>query len=136
MERSEELVQLMQGMYEGMRAGDVAGFEAAALDDVLVIGSDPDEWWAGRDTAVAAFRAQSEAMGGGFPVQAGNPVAYAHGDVGWIADRPTMSGPDGSTMGFRLTVVTMRQGSEWKVAHMHFSLGVPNEEAVGQELPT
>jgi SnoaL-like domain len=135
MERSQELVELLDGMYEGMRKGDVAGFEAAALDDVLVIGTDPEEWWSGRDRVVAAFRGQAEAMGGGFPVQAGDPVAYSHGNVGWIADRPTMAGPDGS-IASRLTIVTVREGSDWKIAQMHFSVGVANEEMLGQELPT
>ncbi len=74
-------------------------------------------------------------MGGGFPVQAGNPVAYSQGDVGWIADQGTMAGPDGTT-DFRVTVVVVRDRGEWKVAHMPFSLGVPNEEAFGQKLPT
>jgi ketosteroid isomerase-like protein len=134
-EQSQELVALMNGMYDAMRAGDVAAFEEAALGDVLVIGSDPDEWWSGRDTAVAAFRAQTEAMGGGFPVQPGNPVAYEHGDVGWIADRPSMPGPDGSSLPVRISVVTVRQGGDWKIAQMHFSIGVANEEVVGQELP-
>ena len=135
MERSEELVGVMEDLYEAMRSGDVSNFESAAADDLLVIGTDPQEWWSGRDTVLAAFRAQAEAMGGGFPVQAGDPVAYSHGDVGWIADRPTMTGPDGSSMPFRLTVVTVRDGGDWKVAQMHFSLGVSNEEAFGQELP-
>jgi len=135
MERAEELVALMNAMYEGMRSGDVSGFEAAALDEVLVIGTDPQEWWSGRANVVAAFRAQTEAMGGGFPVQAGDPVAFSHGDVGWIADQPTMTGPDGSTALFRLTAVTVRSGGEWKLAQMHFSIGVPNEQVFGQELP-
>jgi ketosteroid isomerase-like protein len=135
MERSDELVQLMHGLYDGMRSGDVSAFESATLDEVLVIGSDPEEWWDGRDAVVAAFRGQTEAMGGGFPVKAGNPVAYSHGDVGWIADQGTMAGPDGS-IPFRLTVVTVRTDGDWKVAQMHFSMGVPNEEAFGQELPT
>jgi len=136
MERADELVQLVQRMYEAMRSGDVAAFESAATDDVLVIGTDPQEWWTGRDIVVPAFRGQVEAMGGGFPVQAGDPVAYTHGDVGWFADRPTMTGPDGSSVAFRLTGVTVRDGGDWKVAQMHFSMGVPNEEAFGQELPT
>jgi hypothetical protein len=134
MERSDELVQLMHELYDGMRSGDVSAFEAATVDEVLVIGSDPQEWWDGRDAVVAAFRAQTEAMGGGFPVQMGNPVAYSYGDVGWIADQGTMAGPGGS-IPFRLTVVTVRTGGDWKVAQMHFSIGVPNEEAFGQELP-
>jgi ketosteroid isomerase-like protein len=136
MERSDELVQLTHAIYDAMANGDVAGFEAATLDDVLVIGTDPQEWWTGRDTAAAAFRGQTEAMGGGFPVRAGDPVAYAHGDVGWVADRPTMTMPDGSSLEFRLTFVTVRTGGDWKLAQMHFSAGVSNEEAFGQTLPT
>ena len=79
---------------------------------------------------------QTEAMGGGFPVETGDPVAYSEGDVGWIADRPRLTGPDGSALPFRLTVVTVRTGGDWKIAQMHFSIGVPNEQAFGEELPT
>jgi len=136
MERSQELEGLMERMYEAMRSGDVSAFEAAAVDDVLVIGTDPDEWWRGRDAVVAAFRAQTEAVGGGFPVQAGSPVAYSNGDTGWIADRPAMPLPTGQTGNFRLTAVTVREGGDWKIAQMHFSIGVPNEQAFGEELRT
>src|SRR5207244_1805243 len=81
MERSDELVGLMQGLYEAMRSGDVSGFESAAVDDVLVIGTDPQGWWSGRETVLAAFRAETEAMGGGFPVQAGEGVACSRCDA-------------------------------------------------------
>ncbi len=41
MDQSQELVELMHGLYEGMRTGDVSGFESATIDEILVIGSDP-----------------------------------------------------------------------------------------------
>jgi hypothetical protein len=108
MERSEELAGLMHAMW----SEDVDGFESAALDDVLVIGAHPQEWWSGRETAVAAFRGPAGAIGGGFPVQAGDPAAYSEADVGWIADRPTLTDP-------RCACLPLR-----------------NEEAFGEELPT
>lgn len=35
----------------------------------------------------------------------------------------------------RLTIVVKRSDGDCKVAQMHFSIGVPNKEAFGQELP-
>jgi hypothetical protein len=39
-------------------------------------------------------------------------------------------------MPFRVTAVLHKENGEWKMVQGHVSFGVPNEEALGQELPT
>jgi hypothetical protein len=41
--------------------------------------------------------------------------------------------PDGTRAPARLTIVCTEDG---KIEHFHFSVGVPNEETIGQELTT
>lgn len=38
--------------------------------------------------------------------------------------------PDGSRLATRLTAVLRREGDDWKVVHLHFSVGVPDEQAM------
>jgi ketosteroid isomerase-like protein len=120
--------------------GAIAGGDSAALagligsgPDVQLVGADPAEWWTGHDAAVEAFRVQMQEMGGGFPIKPGSPQGYASGDVGWLADRPTLTLPDGETE-FRITTVFHRADGQWRVVQSHASIGVANEEALGQEL--
>jgi hypothetical protein len=104
-------------------------------DGVLAIGTDPQEWWSGHDTITEIFKAQSEAMQG-MAVVGIEPEAYSEGSVGWAAASPIFQLPDGTELPFRLTVVYHQEDGEWKVVQWHASLGVANEEAIGEELPT
>ena len=52
-----------------------------------------------------------------------------------MADKITVRLPDGTEVPFRFTGV-LRNEDGWKFVQVPFSLGVPNEEAVGEELPT
>jgi len=47
---------------------------------VLVVGTDPNEWFNGRETVIRVFREQVEAMGGSWPIEARSPVGYILGD--------------------------------------------------------
>lgn len=102
---------------------------------VLAIGSDPNEWWAGYDTIARVFKAQLQEMGG-IQIKAGELNAFVEGTVGWVADRPTVRLPKGQEMTFRGTAVFHKEDEEWKIVHLHHSIGVPNEEAVGKGLTT
>jgi hypothetical protein len=103
-------------------------------DGVVGIGSDPDEWWEGHDRLCSVFRAQGEALRGS-QIENSDPVAYAVGEVGWVADRPTIVAPNGSTVSFRVTATAIRAGDDWRFVQWHGSVGVPNVEALGTELP-
>ena len=50
-------------MYDAMKRGDASGIAGLIASDasVLMIGTDPDEWWSGRERISGAFRAQVEA---------------------------------------------------------------------------
>jgi hypothetical protein len=136
MEPSPELRELMFSLYKAMASGDYAFMERhfSASAGVLTIGTDPNEWWTDRETATRVFRAQLEEMGG-FPIAAGDPQAYTEGTVGWVADQPRVTMP-GAEMRLRLTGVLRREGEDWKIVQWHISMGVPNEQALGQELTT
>jgi ketosteroid isomerase-like protein len=135
MDQSSELKQAMLGFYQALSDGDAPAIERLISREagVLNIGTDPEEWWAGHDTVAGVFKTQMEEMGGGFPIEAGDPQAYAKGDVGWVADRPKLKLPDGEVP-FRITTVFQKEGGEWRIVLNHASFGVKNEEALGQEL--
>jgi hypothetical protein len=134
MQRSQDLVDLLTEFYRAAQTSDTSALERliSHSDAALMIGTDPKEWWSGYDDILRVFTAQSEEMGG-FPVSRGDPVAYAEGTMGWIADRPTLGLPDGE-IEMRVSFVAHQEDGQWKLIQGHFSIGVPNEEAVGQEL--
>jgi hypothetical protein len=136
MEPSTELRDLTLRLYEALASGDHAFLDRhfSGRSGVLTIGTDPQEWWTDREAAMRVFRAQLEEIGG-FPIAAGDPQAYTEGSVGWVADQPRVTLP-GTDMRLRLTGVLHREGEDWKIVQWHISMGVPNEQALGQELTT
>jgi hypothetical protein len=50
--------------------------------------------------------------------------------VGFAVDEPRFVLPDGRYLPTRLTGVLHQQDSEWKIVHLHFSVGVPDENAL------
>lgn len=138
MESSAELKEVILRFYEALASGGLAALDCllSRREGILAIGTDPKEWWADYPTLRQVFQAQMAEMGGGVPVVAGDPQAYREGSVGWAADRPTFKLPDGTELPFRLTAVLHQEDGRWKVVQSHASIGVPNAEAVGQELTT
>lgn len=136
MERSPEIKEFAERYYQAARDG----YGASANDfvsqtaEVVVIGSDPDEWWDGPGYN-AAMRAQAEAMGGSIPIYATELRAYREGSVGWIVDRPVFRFDDGNEAEARVTAILHDEDGVWRIVHLHLSVGVPNEEVLGQELP-
>ncbi len=90
----------------------------------LVIGTAPGEWVTERPRLRFGFEAE------GLAVEAGDPIGYVEGSLGWVVDQPTFFFPDGSAMDARLTAVMHREDGRWKLVHMHLSVGVPDEEVV------
>jgi len=135
MEPSSELKELVLRTYEAMGNGDTSFYDhhLSHQDGVLIIGSDPNEWWIGYDTITQIFKAQMREMGG-VSCLPGDPQAYRMGDVGWVADCPRFRLPDGTELPVRMSIVFVKEDGAWKVTHQHISIGVPNEQIVGQEL--
>jgi ketosteroid isomerase-like protein len=136
-ERSAELEAFVRESYAIMLAGDTSALDATLSqgDATLMIGTDPNEWWEGRDAILAAFQGQTEAMGGGITLLGGDPRAYVEGDVGWVADRPSYRLPDGTEFSARVTGVLRKENGSWRWVQGHSSIGVANEDAFGKELP-
>ena len=135
MQVSTELRDLVLSAYEATSRGDTSFYDQhlSRRDGVLIIGSDPSEWWAGFDTITRVFKAQIQEMGG-VSIVGGDPQAYSAGDAGWVADRPRFHLPDGTEIPFRSTVVFAKEDGAWKIVQQHISIAVPNQSVVGQDL--
>lgn len=81
---------------------------------------------------MGAFKRQMEAVGDSVELAAGSIRAYRHGDIGWVADRPTFTLGD-SEVAFRHTSVFMHEEGEWRIVQHHFSIGVADEAAFGDD---
>jgi hypothetical protein len=135
MEQSSELKAVLLSFYEALTTGDIGFIKniTSRRDGVLMIGTDPNEWWADYETIIRVNEAQINEMGG-IPVEAGDPQAYSEGDVGWVADQGKFKLPDGSEIPLRVTGVFLKENGDWKLVQIHASIGVSNEDAFGQEL--
>ena len=136
MERSDEVRDLILRLAEGMGTGDgTVVDDLSRSSDLLAIGTDPDEWWVG-EHAVAAWRAQLEVFDDTLKFEPlGRAQGFVEGTVGWAAEEFSMTSPVGAGIGVRLTGVWHREGDAWKLIQFHSSIGVPNDESFGQDLP-
>ncbi len=133
---SAELKELMLRWYESFSSGDLHVTEALLSHDpvLLTIGTDPAEWVMGFEAIAPIYRAQIDSVGG-VKIAAGDLTALCRGDVGWVADNPTITLPDGTSFAMRSTLVFHREQGAWKLIQQHNSVGVSNEELVGKLLP-
>jgi hypothetical protein len=133
----ELLRDLLTELYAAFGSGNPSAWVDHLTDDVLGVGTDPDEWWEGRDTVVRVGTAQVEQLANaGMQVLGGTPRIFDHGSMLVAVDRPTLHSPDGQTIPSRFTVVAVNDGNGLRIQHFHLSIGAENEEALGQELPT
>jgi hypothetical protein len=132
MRESEAVRAGLRGFYERFSAGDPDTFAAglANVDGVSVIGSAPDEGHTSRDGWAAAYAEGVASWAAGLRLEGAEPRAWEEGSLGWATDTPRFVLPDGSTLPTRLTGVLRRENDEWKVVHLHFSVGVPDEQAI------
>jgi len=99
-----------------------------AAEGVLAIGT-AGEWIEGREQWIPATEALMNEMEG-LRLEAGEePRGYEEGSMGWVADQPRAVLPDG-TISTRLTGVVRQEEGEWRLVHIHLSVGVPDEEVV------
>ena len=132
MERAVDLEEVVLRYYDAVSSGDSA-FMAEILStrsEVLIIGTDPDEWWSDPAVINATLKGQAEA---GVAMVAGALTGYAEGTIGWIADRPSFILPGGVEIPSRFTAVFRREEGAWKMVQAHASLGVANDEVVEGE---
>jgi hypothetical protein len=97
---------------------------------VSVIGSGPGEGHDDRDDWIATYRRMMEGEMAGTRLEGRDPRAYEEGALGWGVDEPQFVFPDGSRLPTRLSAVLRHEDGQWKVVHLHFSVGVPDEQAM------
>ena len=132
MDRSPELESLVADWFAAATRGDPSLVErhVPADAEVMLIGSDPDEWLAGGANVATFLRGEVEGSGGHATFTPSDTVAYADGDVGWAATRVTITLPDGKHISPRWTSVFRRRDGVWTFVQTHASIAVPND-AVG-----
>ena len=131
MERSDAVRDGILAFYARFSTGDADAFAGgiATGDGVSVIGSGPGEGHDDRESWIHTYATQIAAYG--MTLQAGdNPAGYEEGAVGFGTDTPRFVLPDGSYVPTRLTAVLRNEDGEWKIVHLHFSVGVSDEDAV------
>lgn len=134
MDRSPELEDLTRQLYEAVTNADAAFFERylSRGESCVVIGTAPREWWEDYAAALDSIRKQMASVGEAVELLAGDVRAYCEGEVGWVADQPTLK--LGSVAALcRHTSVFVREGDEWRIVQHHFSIGVENDDAFGSE---
>jgi hypothetical protein len=90
-----------------------------------VIGTAPGEWVTERDRPRFGFEVEGLSL-----VAGPSPRGFELGEVGWFTDEPTYTFPDDTQMSTRLTSVLQLEDGDWRIVHMHVSVGVPDEEVV------
>jgi ketosteroid isomerase-like protein len=137
MEQSTELRDLVLQYYKALSSGDISFIENLFSQnaEVLAVGSDANEWWAGYKTIVSVFKAQLEEIKGAKFGDA-DTKAYNEGNVGWAASQVLINMPDNQEITFRMTFVFHKENGSWKVVPAHTSAGVLNEDLIGRKLTT
>ena len=127
MQRSTEVRDAVLAFYRGVTNKEIERFDEIVSGDpaTLVIGTAPGEWVTERPRLRFGFEAE------GLGVEAGaRPTGYREGTMGWFTDEPRFILPGGGAFRTRLTAVLRHEDGRWKVLHMHWSVGVPDEEVV------
>lgn len=130
MEESTAVRDGLLGFYRRFSSGDPERFAEGIASEpgVSVQGSAPDEGHGSREEWIAAYRAG--VVGSGMRLEGGDPSAWEEGSVGFALDHPAFVMTDGGRLPTRLTAVLRRESGDWKVVHLHFSVGVPDEDAL------
>ena len=137
MAAADEMRELVDQLYGTFASGDSTVWTSRTADDVIGIGSDPDEWWEGRKAVASIVTAQlQETSEAGTRLVAGDPRIVEHGGVVWSVDRPVLHLGDGAEVSMRVTLIAVVEEGTLRLKHFHYSVGAGNEEVFRQELTT
>ena len=87
-----------------------------------MIGSDPDDWYVGREAFMIGLKAELDASPSGYTFEILDAKAYVEGSAGWFVGKVKMGG----RIPFRWTMVFQNKESRWEITQMHVSIAVPN----------
>ena len=130
-QQASELRELYLRTYEAFSTGDLSVYENLLSHQagLLIIGTDPQEWWEDYGSMIEIMQAQVAGMhDAGLQIVPGEVRAYQEGTVGWVIDRPTLRMPNGQEFSFRQTAIFHQEDGAWKMIHVYVSIGVPNAE--------
>lgn len=103
--------------------------------EVLVIGTDPDEWWVGPEDVATVLRVQWQETPA-FTFEPPEIVGWKEGTVGWTAARFDAQFEGMPPVSLRSTAVFHDEGTYWRIVQWHNSVAVANEAIVGMGLTT
>lgn len=129
--------QLVREQYAAIDRLEVESWMRTVAPDAILLGTDPQDVWVGRDAAVAQLAEGFEPAR-----QAGAKASHRSknlqigispdGRAAWVADELDFTlemGGQAVTTSFRLTQVIAERDGAWWVLAQHWSIGVPNETA-------
>src|SRR5438552_15730698 len=127
-EPSEEIRRVIDRWTRAIAEGDDDWLQRLSEHaGTLIVGTDPAEWWRGRETR-AVWGHQIAELRGVFSVRADEIDAWEEGSVGWAAVKETIS-VEGRALEARATYVLRLERGEWKVVQAHWSLPRAKVEA-------
>jgi len=135
MQSSPAVVHGLRAFYAAYSSHDPERFADALSrgDGVSITGTAPGEGRPSRESWIEGYSGSIPQVG--LRLEGGSePRGYAAGRVGFATDQPRFVLPDGRFVPTRLTAVLHRDGGwgplggAWKVVHLHFSVGVPDED--------
>ncbi len=103
--------------------------------EVLVIGTDPGEWWLGSREISAVLQIQFQEMPT-FGIDIEEIVGWREGTIGWIAARFDFLFEEMPKLPIRSTAIAREEGTYWRIVHWQVSAAVANEQVVGVGLTT
>lgn len=137
MATADDMRAFVDQLYDTFASGDPAVWTSRTADDVIGIGSDPGEWWEGRNAITSIVTAQvRETSEAGMRLVADDPRIYEHGEVVWSVDRPVLHLGDGAEIPMRVTLIAVVEEGTLRLKHFHYSVGAVNETVFRQELTT
>lgn len=128
MEPSNEIRDIITAWFEAVTEGDPSWLDRHLSREVLVVGTDPNEWL---DFEQASTLLKGEVQEFGtmhLQVSIERAEGFREGSVGWGIAHPTITFPNGKSFSPRWSAVFHQEGGQWKAVQIHASLGVPNEE--------
>ncbi len=133
MQPAPELREIVARLYQAFTQGDADLVErlTSRNEGIVFIGTDPNEWFEDMRSIRRLIQAQA---GAGIELIPGDIRALREGSVGWVADQGRFRLADGTEIPFRLTGVFRQEDGDWKLVQEHASIGVSNEEALGEDL--
>ena len=123
---NEELRALLLRFYRMWEERDLGGLAElfTTAGHLLIAGTDPDEWWSG-PTGVDVVLTQVQELPRA-TIESSDLRAYSVGAVGWVADQPRFTFPDGGGFRGRLTATLVVERGHWRIVQFHLADPMPN----------